>query len=82
MRPARRGARPTPWTRSSIRPGPCLPLHQRTAFDRPLDTATVDYWFPLDQYTRAVEHAILHLILFAFLDQVHARSWPHPNDEL
>jgi len=47
--------------------------------DRPLDTATVDYWFPIDQYIGGVEHAILHAYLFAFLDQVHARSWAHPQ---
>jgi leucyl-tRNA synthetase len=34
--------------------------------DRPLDTATVDYWFPIDQYIGGVEHAILHLIYLRF----------------
>jgi leucyl-tRNA synthetase len=34
--------------------------------DRPLDTATVDYWFPIDQYIGGVEHAILHLIYSRF----------------
>jgi leucyl-tRNA synthetase len=34
--------------------------------DRPLDTATVDYWFPIDQYLGGVEHAILHLIYSRF----------------
>jgi leucyl-tRNA synthetase len=33
---------------------------------RPLDTATVDYWFPIDQYIGGVEHAILHLIYSRF----------------
>src|SRR5262249_18915830 len=34
--------------------------------DRPLDTATVDYWFPIDQYIGGMEHAILHLIYSRF----------------
>jgi leucyl-tRNA synthetase len=34
--------------------------------DRPLDTPTVDYWFPIDQYIGGVEHAILHLIYSRF----------------
>jgi leucyl-tRNA synthetase len=34
--------------------------------DHPLDTATVDYWFPIDQYIGGVEHAILHLIYSRF----------------
>ena len=34
--------------------------------DRPLDTATVDYWLPIDQYIGGVEHAILHLIYSRF----------------
>ncbi len=32
----------------------------------PLDTATVGYWFPADQYIGGVEHAILHLIYSRF----------------
>ncbi len=34
--------------------------------DRPLDTAAVNYWFPIDQYIGGVEHAILHLIYSRF----------------
>jgi leucyl-tRNA synthetase len=34
--------------------------------DRALDTSTVDYWFPIDQYIGGVEHAILHLIYSRF----------------
>jgi leucyl-tRNA synthetase len=34
--------------------------------DRPLDTNTVEYWFPIDQYIGGVEHAILHLIYSRF----------------
>ncbi len=33
---------------------------------KPLDTATVAYWFPIDQYIGGVEHAILHLIYSRF----------------
>jgi leucyl-tRNA synthetase len=32
----------------------------------PLDSATIDYWFPIDQYIGGVEHAILHLIYSRF----------------
>ncbi|HKD13024.1 MAG TPA: leucine--tRNA ligase [Candidatus Angelobacter sp.] len=34
--------------------------------DSALDTETVDYWFPIDQYIGGVEHAILHLIYSRF----------------
>jgi leucyl-tRNA synthetase len=34
--------------------------------DRPLDSGTIDYWFPIDQYIGGVEHAILHLIYSRF----------------
>ncbi len=34
--------------------------------DRALDTKTVEYWFPIDQYIGGVEHAILHLIYSRF----------------
>ena len=32
----------------------------------PVDGATIDYWFPIDQYIGGVEHAILHLIYSRF----------------
>jgi leucyl-tRNA synthetase len=32
----------------------------------PVDRATIDYWFPIDQYIGGVEHAILHLIYSRF----------------
>jgi len=34
--------------------------------DKPMDTATIFYWFPIDQYIGGVEHAILHLIYSRF----------------
>ena len=37
---------------------------------RPLDTDTVAYWFPIDQYIGGVEHAILHLIYSRFWTKV------------
>jgi leucyl-tRNA synthetase len=36
----------------------------------PVDTKTIDYWFPIDQYIGGVEHAILHLIYSRFWTKV------------
>ncbi len=36
----------------------------------PLDSKTIDYWFPIDQYIGGVEHAILHLIYSRFWTKV------------
>jgi leucyl-tRNA synthetase len=36
----------------------------------PVDTKTINYWFPIDQYIGGVEHAILHLIYSRFWTKV------------
>jgi len=36
----------------------------------PFDSATAQYWFPIDQYIGGVEHAILHLIYSRFWTKV------------
>jgi len=38
--------------------------------DAPVDSAAVDYWFPIDQYIGGIEHAILHLIYSRFFAKV------------
>ncbi|MBI2678452.1 MAG: leucine--tRNA ligase [Candidatus Koribacter versatilis] len=49
--------------------------------DRPLDTATIGYWFPIDQYIGGVEHAILHLIYSRFWTKVMRDMGIVKNDE-
>ncbi|HEX7285962.1 MAG TPA: leucine--tRNA ligase [Candidatus Angelobacter sp.] len=49
--------------------------------DRPLDTATIDYWFPIDQYIGGVEHAILHLIYSRFWTRFMRDQGMVHNDE-
>ena len=41
-----------------------------TLSDKPLNSDTVGYWFPIDQYIGGVEHAILHLIYSRFWTKV------------
>jgi leucyl-tRNA synthetase len=48
---------------------------------RPLDTETVAYWFPIDQYIGGVEHAILHLIYSRFWTKVMRDMGIVRNDE-
>src|SRR5438477_7127503 len=38
--------------------------------DKPVDSKTVAYWFPIDQYIGGVEHALLHLIYSRFWTKV------------
>ena len=67
---ARAAARPTPWTPSSIRPGTSTATPIPQLDTKPLDTDTIAYWFPIDQYIGGVEHAILHLIYSRFWTKV------------
>jgi leucyl-tRNA synthetase len=47
----------------------------------PFDTASVAYWFPIDQYIGGVEHAILHLIYSRFWTKVMRDLGLIKNDE-
>jgi len=47
----------------------------------PFDSATVAYWFPIDQYIGGVEHAILHLIYSRFWTKVMRDLGLVKNDE-
>src|SRR5260221_1008374 len=49
--------------------------------DRRLDTATVDYWFPIDQSIGGVEHAILPLIYSRFWTRFMRDLGIVPHDE-
>ena len=70
MRRRRRGARPTRWTRSSIRPGISYRYTDPHNDRAPFDPALARYWFPIDQYIGGIEHAILHLIYSRFFCKV------------
>ena len=70
LRRARRGARPTPWTRSWTRPGTSTATSRRGRTTAPFDTAAVRYWFPIDLYVGGIEHAILHLVYSRFWTKV------------
>ena len=47
----------------------------------PLDSKTISYWFPIDQYIGGVEHAILHLIYSRFWTKVMRDMGLIQNDE-
>jgi leucyl-tRNA synthetase len=49
--------------------------------DAPFDSATAQYWFPIDQYIGGVEHAILHLIYSRFWTKVMRDLGLITNDE-
>jgi leucyl-tRNA synthetase len=77
----RRGARPIPWTRSSIRPGISTATAIRTTTRLPFDPAKIAYWFEIDQYIGGVEHAILHLIYSRFFTKMMRDIGLIQNDE-
>ena len=69
---SRRGARRTPWTRSSTRPGTGIDTSRPDKADGPVDRAMTDRWTPVDQYTGGAEHAVMHLLYSRFFTKAMA----------
>ena len=67
---ARRGARPTRWTRSSTRPGTSCATADPRNDAAPFDREIVDYWMPVDQYVGGIDHAKGHLLYSRFFVKV------------
>ncbi len=70
VRRPRRGAKPTRWTRSSIRRGISTATPTPHNDKAPFDPALVRYWLPVDQYIGGIVHAILHLMYTRFFCKV------------
>ena len=78
---ARRGAKATPWTRSSIRPGISIATATRTTTRAPFAPKISHDWFPDRSIHRRRRTRDSASDLFALLDQDDARSGSDPELE-